>query len=309
MVPCVRWHPRATGLHYLYQRPSIRLGKGFSKWVLVAFAFLSALFASSAAWLFKDEILGLKVGVQDSIYHDSFYRFLALIFWHLIYFGVEMWLEAQHLREVALQSKLELRVGEMQRLSAQLNPHFFFNALNTIKAGADNPKLTQEHVQNLADYMRFSLQESRQMEPFSRELDAIGDYIAIQQARFGDDLVCQMHIVPAALNVLVPPVLLQPLLENAFKYGGETGELPLQIEVTVSLTVDYLTIRVANSGCWIEQSSSVSTGIGLANLRKRLNLLYLGEALLDTAEEEGRVIVCVKMPVVREGGKGHEAGV
>jgi LytS/YehU family sensor histidine kinase len=164
-------------------------------------------------------------------------------------------------------------------------------------------------VQNLADYMRFSLQESRQMEPFSRELDAIGDYIAIQQARFGDDLVCQMHIVPAALNVLVPPVLLQPLLENAFKYGGETGELPLQIEVTVSLTVDYLTIRVANSGCWIEQSSSVSTGIGLANLRKRLNLLYLGEALLDTAEEEGRVIVCVKMPVVREGGKGHEAGV
>jgi hypothetical protein len=289
------------GLHHLYQRSAVRQTEGLRKWAAIAGLSLLALLVSSALWLLVAQVGGLKAVDRDNFLSDLFFsRALALVCWHSMYFGIDLWQRTLSLRQAALQANLEARQGELNMLQAQLNPHFLFNALNTIKAAADNPELTRDVTQNLAEYLRFSLKEVRTFEPLSRELDALGLYFAVQRARFGDGLDCRMNIDPATLDAHVPPMLLQPLLENAFKFGGETSDGPLRIEVTATIADTRIKLKVANSGRWVDRPEGLPSGIGLTNLRRRLELLYPGEASLATRSEGNRVEVMIELPVGTE---------
>lgn len=288
------------GLHALYQRPWMQAQTGIRKWGGIVLINAVAIGLSSLLWVGLVRHAGLReLQTDDLFFHLSVSRFFALLTWHSMYFGLEVWQRTLALKQAALQANLEARQGELRQLQAQLNPHFLFNALNTIKAGADDPGLTREVTQNLADYLRFSLQDSRALEPLSRELDSLGLYFSIQRARFGDGLDCRMNVAPAALEVPVPPMLLQPLLENAFKFGGETSGRPLRIEVSAEVKAGRLTARVANSGRWVPRPEGPPPGIGLANLRRRLELLFPGEASLDTRTSGDQVEVVITLPAGR----------
>lgn len=118
-------------------------------------------------------------------------------------------------------------------------------------ASKDDPEAVEQVTQDLSEYLRFSLREARALEPLARELHALEKYPAVQQRRFGENLVCRITADRAAPRVLVPPMMNQPLLENALNYGAQTSSMPLQVNVRASVKDDVLEVIVANSGRWV----------------------------------------------------------
>jgi LytS/YehU family sensor histidine kinase len=181
-----------------------------------------------------------------------------------------------------------------------MNPHFLFNALNAVVASKHEPEAVESVTRDLADYLRFTLGESRMFEPLSRELQALEKYLGVQQARFGENLICRIACDRAAHAVLVPPMLIQPLLENALHYGGQTSRMPLKVVVTAKVIDGVLEVVVANTGRWVQPDMARSPSTGIRSLRKRLALLIDGEATVDTVIDPdldgGWVRVVVRMP-------------
>ena len=175
-------------------------------------------------------------------------RLVTTIFWCASIFGLEM-IEDLHKTEILLaeneatavelenrmlRAEAAARTLELQKLQEQMNPHFLFNALNAVLATKDDPDAVESVIRDLADYLRFVLGEAGTFEPLSRELHALEKYLGVQQARFGKNLVCRVTCDRAALAALVPPRLIQPLLENALKYGSQTSSMPLRVSVTAN---------------------------------------------------------------------------
>ena len=170
------------------------------------------------------------------------------------------------------------------------------NALNTVVASLEAGSPARDMVKNLADYLRFSLHEARPLEPLSRELDALEWYFELQRVRFQDGLECRIASSPAAMRVLVPPMLVQPLLENAFKYGPMSSPRPLRVNVEAIVVAGWLEIRVTNSGGWVPPGSVDSHGSGLANIRRRLSLILGVEDALRVEEGAESVSVTIRIP-------------
>jgi len=173
----------------------------------------------------------------------------------------------------ALRAESTALRSELEHLQGQISPHFLFNALNTVKACRDDPEAIATLTQSLANYLRFLLRPVATLEPLARELDALEEYLTIQEMRFGEGLESRIACDAAARSVAVPPVLVQPLVENAIKYGGQTGPRPVRVHVAARCEGDALTVEVANTGSWVTPQSGQSTGTGLRSLERRLRLL------------------------------------
>jgi two-component system, LytTR family, sensor kinase len=230
-------------------------------------------------------------------------RMIVTWLWCGLYFGLEA-NDNQYRAEVetaenvsrAARAEAAARENELRHLEAQMNPHFLFNALNCIVAARHDPNAVERVTQDLADYLRFSLRESQPLEPLFRELDALEHYLGVQQSRFGAGLICRIDCEPDARSVPVPPMMLQPLLENAFHYGGQTSTRPLRVDVAAALADGWLTVSVVNTGAWVSPDSSRSPGSGIQTLRKRLGLLIGDEATVDVISADGTVRVLIRIP-------------
>jgi LytS/YehU family sensor histidine kinase len=128
-------------------------------------------------------------------------------------------------------------------------------------------------------------------------MDALESYLTLQRIRFGERLVCQIQCETAARSVQVPPMMIQPLLENAFNYGAETSPMPLQVKLSARLADRFLNITVANTGRWLPPDPRRSPGSGLRSLRQRLQLLIDGHTSVETEESEGWVKVTIRIPL------------
>ena len=241
-------------------------------------------------------------------------RVVTTFFWCASIFGLEMIEDlykteillaeneatAVELENRMLRAEAAARTLELQKLQEQMNPHFLFNALNAVLATKDDPDAVESVIRDLADYLRFVLGEAGTFEPLSRELHALEKYFGVQQARFGKNLSCKVICDRPALSVLVPPMLIQPLLENAFNYGIQTSSMPLRVSVTAKVVDDWLEVVVANSGRWVEPDKTRSPSIGIRSLRKRLALLVDEAATVDTVIDPdldgGWVRVVIRMP-------------
>jgi LytS/YehU family sensor histidine kinase len=217
--------------------------------------------------------------------------------WCAIYFGISLIRERNSTEFRAIEAESLALKNELHRLQAQISPHFLFNALNTILASRDNPEAIDTVTHALANYLRFLLRPVATLEPLSRELDALEQYLTVQTARFGDGLVTQIDCELAARGVLVPPVMVQPLVENALKYGAESGPRPLRLEIAARREGDWLVVEVANTGRWALATARASTGTGLDSLERRLKLLIGSRATLTHAETDGWVRVRIRIPV------------
>lgn len=132
----------------------------------------------------------------------------------------------------------------------------------------------------------------------SRELDALEEYLTIQGMRFGDGLETRIDCDRDVRRVEVLPVMVQPLVENALKYGGRTSPKPLRIHVIARRDGDWATIEVANTGSWVPPGAPDSTGTGLVSLERRLQLLVGSLATVQSAAQEGWVRVQIRLPAV-----------
>jgi hypothetical protein len=215
--------------------------------------------------------------------------------WMCIIFGLESFALWRRERENLLTLQKHLAESQLAQLRAQLQPHFLFNALNTISSLMQiDVARADKLLAQLADLLRASLQSgSRGTTALSEELKLLELYAAIMQERFIGRVRVGWNVAPDALNATMPAMLLQPLLENAFKHGVERSVEPVAIDVDIERRAEKLRVLIRNTGAL---ATSGSPGIGLRNCRERLALLYGSQAELTLAEEDGFVVARLTMP-------------
>jgi sensor histidine kinase YesM len=300
-------------VYLLFETPRLRALPRRIRWPLMAILATAGLVASMLL-LMAGVMGGPSIWNRETTLWAVMPRIIAAGFWCVSIFGLEV-IEDLYKTEIqlaeaeAIAIDVELRVlraeaiaqkFELRQLQDQLNPHFLFNALNAVVASKHDPDAVESVTRDLADFLRFTLGEARSFEPLSRELQALEKYLAVQSARFGENLVCRIACDRAAHSVLVPPMLIQPLLENALHYGAQTSGMPLKVEVTARVTGGRLEVVVANSGRWLPPDPTRSPSTGIRSLRKRLALLIGDEATVDTAidPDGGWVRVAIRMPAL-----------
>lgn len=223
-------------------------------------------------------------------------RWLLYMFWSGTYFWLNYWLDTQQIELALARAEAAAQTSELKALKAQINPHFLFNALGSILAeSGDNPKLRTLTLA-LSDYLRFLLQQHKDVAALSQELDALASYLQVEKARFEDNLDYSIEVEGEASDALVPTSLVQPLLENAIKYGQQTSPRPLVVMIEARVQHEQVVVRVKNTGAWIPPENNRSTKTGLANLRRRLELVYGGEAELNIVTGENHVLIELRLP-------------
>jgi len=196
--------------------------------------------------------------------------------WSAVYFGIKYWQKWQVERENALQSAALANKAQLEVLRYQLNPHFLFNALNSIRASVDeDSNRAKEMITQLSEFLRYSLLgESEKKIPLGEELEAVKNYLAIEKIRFEEKLEIEFDVEKAAEDFKVPCFLLNPLVENAIKHGWQTSAKPLKIKISAKVSESGLVLEVMNSGKLENLHNSNGTKIGLKNVRERLEKLF-----------------------------------
>ena len=223
-------------------------------------------------------------------------RFWSLLLWFILYFGLKSQQESARL-------KMEFQQSEINLLRSNVDPHFLFNALTTIMAVRKDEQKVSLVVQALADYLRFSLSQHQEknksyLHPLQKELDALKNYLEVEKVRFGEDLEWHYDIGEGAGDFPVASALVQPLLENAIKYGQLTSPKPLIIRITARIELKNLSLCIENTGFWETTGPSESLGSGIANLERRLELLYRGSAKLSYETSNGVIRAHLLIPPV-----------
>jgi len=180
------------------------------------------------------------------------------------------------LKQATQQLRIEKQEAELNYLKSQTNPHFLFNTLNNIYSLArDKSDLAPESILRLSKMLRFMLYETGgDYIALEQELKIINDYIALEKLRYDESLRINFNQDIEDMKQALPPLLLIPLVENAFKHGvSETRNQPF-VDIHLSVNKRQLTFTVKNSSEAPAAESSVKENIGLSNLRRQLELLY-----------------------------------
>lgn len=191
------------------------------------------------------------------------------------------------------------REAELSRLRQQLQPHFLFNSLNSISALAGTkPELARKMIQQLSDFLRGTLKkDDQQLVSLSEELEHLELYLDIEKVRFGHRLQTEMAIEDKARSAKLPTLLLQPVVENAIKFGLYDTTGATTIRVSAILAQGFLVIQVDNPFDAQTHQSQTGTGFGLTSVQRRLYLLYGRQDLVSTRQEENRFITELKIPL------------
>lgn len=231
---------------------------------------------------------------------------IMMVGWLCIYFFYHLFERLNRLQVEQLQLVAAAKESELRALKSQVNPHFLFNSLNSLRAliDEDAPR-AREAVTRLANMLRYSLQSGQQETvPFEEEIRIVEDYLALEHIRHEDRLRVRWEI-PADVRLLsVPPMLLQTLVENAVKYGISTRREGGELAISARIDGAALNIRVTNPGDLSAPVSPAaaragsSTGVGLRNASERLKLLFGDRAALTLlAEPAGCVTADVIIPL------------
>jgi LytS/YehU family sensor histidine kinase len=199
--------------------------------------------------------------------------------------------------ERMLAFKKALAEAQLAQLQAQLRPHFIFNTLNTVSALMHTDVARADRVlAQLGDLLRASLKVNRQEEvSLKEELELLERYTEIMGERFGGRVSVQWKVDESTLPARVPAMLLQPILENAFKHGIERSSAAERITIRTARSGDSLRIDIHNTGPRLTNGSN--GGVGLQNCRERLYLLYESQAELTVGDgEDSGVVASVTLP-------------
>jgi two-component system, LytTR family, sensor kinase len=210
--------------------------------------------------------------------------------------------------ELALKaSRLEasLTRANLEALRMQLNPHFLFNTLNTVSVLAlkGERQRVARMLSRLSDLLRLSLENDRQTLSLREELEFLERYLEIEEVRFRDRLTIDMDVDENAYDAEVPSLILQPLVENAVKYGFSQTIGPGSVSISCKIRGGLLELEVSDTGPGFPEDGTKpeSTGVGIANTRARLEQLYGGNYTLElTNPEHGGASVKIRVPYIRK---------
>jgi two-component system, LytTR family, sensor kinase len=250
-------------------------------------------------------------GITWNPFRDKSYLvFYVLGSWQTFFAIVGVLLASRYYNRF-LMSDLKLERVEKTLIEARLNalrlqlePHFLFNAMNAISSEVSaNPKLARDMIEDLGVLLRQSLDcKDRNEITLAQELTLLERYLSIQRVRFGERLEIRMEIEPATLNTMVPPMLLQPLVENAIRHGIERRVSGGTIAVSATAVGEQLQIHVLDNGVGVPRNWRMenATGLGLRVTRERLEALYpecSEDAFTIRRRETGGTEVAIRIPL------------
>jgi len=227
---------------------------------------------------------------------------------YILVFGVNMILfHVNYARRAAIQQERHLaeanvaaQQAQLAALRYQLNPHFLFNSLNSISAliVTGRNKDAEAMTNRLSDFLRASLgADPTELIPLDEELALTQEYLDIESVRFGERLSVEVDCTDEACDALVPSFLVQPLVENAVKHGVARSRAPVEIRIRAAMEAGTLCIEVAN--CLVAADADepeTNGGVGLANVRHRLEAVFGTRASLVAGERDGRFVAAIRIP-------------
>jgi len=234
------------------------------------------------------------------------YSIFILLTWSLLYFGINGWIRLELERRRADRADALAQAAQLRALQSQLEPHFLFNTLNGISSlvveGRSDAAAAM--IARLSDFLRLTLKVAGTPQiTLADELVFVRQYLDIQQLRFGDRLGFGIEVAPEAMEVMVPAMLLQPLVENSVRHAILPRAMGGKVVVSartdsVRAAADTLILRVDDDGPGIQKSTSPSTGVGLSNTATRLAVLYGGAAEFAIGRSSlGGVGVTIRLPL------------
>ena len=220
-----------------------------------------------------------------------YYVLITLTYYLILFYGD---IKEKVKRETDL--KQLVTEAELQSLRSQINPHFLFNSLNSINTLTMlEPEKAQQMIIKLSEYMRYSLRKDKNTTvPLHEELRNINLYLDIEKIRFGKKLLFDISLDDNILNAYVPHMILQPIVENAVKYGVYESFDENHIAIDIAYNQNYLVIHVQND--FDPEVQSPGEGVGLTNIRKRLKLIYQQENLLTTSVNHQKFSALLRIP-------------
>jgi sensor histidine kinase YesM len=229
----------------------------------------------------------LYYGYINFPFYQPNFGFYALLFieifrfampWYIFYHGIRFAEKAIRNERDKVEAQMQLKIAELENLKNQLNPHFLFNALNSIRSlTLSDPLLARDATTKLSDLLRISLTyKNLQDIPFEEELNLVKDYLSLEKIRFENRLNYSFDVSKGILKVLVPPMSLQLLAENAVKHGISKEKLGGKIIVYAHKLEGNFVFGIKNTGSLIKHNSDKNKrqGVGLENLTRRLELNY-----------------------------------
>jgi LytS/YehU family sensor histidine kinase len=244
---------------------------------------------------YKEEVL---MGLQQKISTNIFTSFIYLFIWNCIYF-IYHYVEQSRKNQVD-NLKLEAMVKslELKTIKANINPHFIFNALNSIRALIDeDPSRARVSVTSLGNILRSSmLSDQLETVTLEKELEIVADYLALELIRFEDRLKVKYEIEEDALDNPVPPMMLQTLVENAIKHGIGKSVEPGTIKIVALENDGMFYLQVVNDGKL--NMHKKKEGFGLQSTETRLQLIFAGRATFSINQlNEREVLAEVVIPL------------
>ncbi len=285
-------------------------------WRVVTVCVLAS-YALAAVWTAAFNVTGIQLRERmlgrtyaiDSIgelFSGTVYHAFTLVAWGFLYLGIRHHYALHAARERALRAEAMAERARLNALQYQLNPHFFFNALNavsTLIVERRNDEATTM-IARLGDFLRATLgQDSNANITLAEELGFVQRYLDIEQIRFGDRLAVQVDVDEEAYVATVPLLLLQPLIENAIRHGiarlAEGGVVDISAARINESRRAYLEIVILNSAPAETATPVVDAGIGLSNVRERLTMLYGADQRFSALRQsDGSFKVHLRLPFV-----------
>lgn len=224
-----------------------------------------------------------------------FYKSIGLIFiviaFAALYYLINHWLSLQKQKELTLHATNLANEAQLQMLRYQINPHFLFNALNTIRLMVEEDKaVARKMITELSNFFRYSLSQNGTTDTFENEINAIKNYLEIQKIRFEEKLIIKYDIEEKLNHLRIPFFIILPLVENAIKFGLQSSKSPLTIKIYAKAN-KHLEISVHNTGFLVKDDKvSEGTHTGISNTKKRLSLYFPNNYSFKLFEEDSWVI-------------------
>ena len=220
--------------------------------------------------------------------------YLASVAVHYLLLEIEAVREAE---DEVLRYRVLAREAELRAFKAQVDPHFLFNSLNAVASMCGSrPLEAREMAQRLADFFRLILRlGALERITLGEEIELVTRYLEIEKVRFGDRLTVHINVDEAASQCLVPPLLLQPLVENAVRHGVASMVDGGTVDIVGTLENHMLRIVIDNPAD-PDRADARGEGVGLENARGRLSAVSEGRAMLQAKEDDGRFHVVIELP-------------
>jgi sensor histidine kinase YesM len=223
----------------------------------------------------------------------------VILVWSLIYFAVHYF---ENYKKVEIESYIweaAVKDFELKTLKSQLNPHFMFNALNSIRALIqEDPQNAQIAVTKLSNILRYSLKiERSESVPLEEEMQTVSDYLALESMRFEERLKYKINIDPKSAKIEIPPMMIQTLVENGIKHGISKRKEGGEIYIDSTVKDSRLHIEIKNTGSIKDEDLKNSKGFGINNTKHRLNLIYGEDASFSIkSKDKDQVLAEIVIP-------------